>query len=146
MKCQTGIFRTKASGSLSRFRGKNLSRVLKGCGLGVLVIVLFFPLASAEEIKYDSAGQRNPFIPLVTSEGAMAITAVGVKKSSGLKVEGIIFDPKGGSFALINGKFYKEGEQVDNAQLISIFKDRVVLSVNDAEKIFWLREEIVGQK
>ena len=123
---------------------RSVQKIFRGLGGFVVFLAVFFPLASAEEIKYDSGGRRNPFIPLVTPEGA--VTASGQKKTGEFKVEGIIFDPSGGSFALINGKFYKEGERIENAQIITIFKDRVILSVNDAEKVIWLREEIVGRK
>ncbi len=63
--------------------------------------------------------------------------------ASGLNIEGIIFDPSSGSLVLINGEFYREGDTVSGANVITIFRDRVVLAQDDEEKIIWIREEIV---
>lgn len=113
------------------------------CALGLTIGVEFFSVASAAEIQYHSGDRRDPFTPLVDASGKVASSPVHSKDV--FKVEGIIFDPIEGSYALINGKFYKEGDTIENANLISILKDRVVLSVNDMEKVIWLREEVVGK-
>ncbi len=121
--------------------GRCLSQILnRRILVFYLMCVSVIPSLSAAEIVYDSGGRRDPFIPLVSAEGGLA--SAGDKKPSGdYHVEGIVFDPKEGSFALINGKFYKKGDQVDRAQLVSIFRDRVILNVNSEEKVVWLREE-----
>lgn len=109
----------------------------------LLVISLFYVMElSADEIRYDSGGRRDPFIPLV---GPGGVVKYGFKSAGQFKVEGIIYDPVEGSYALINGEFLKEGDPVGNAQLISILKDRVVLSVNKDEQVLWLREEVVEE-
>ena len=124
--------------------GRSDKRVMRGKIRGwALFILWIFPLISsgqAEEIKYESGARRDPFIPLITAEGNL-LAAKG-KQTGDFKVEGIIFDPREGSYALINGKFYKQGDHIDNANVITIFRDRVVLSVNDQEKVLWLREEL----
>ena len=101
----------------------------------------FFSVASAAEIQYHNGDRKDPFIPLVDPTGKVAVGAAAPKDA--LKVEGIIFDPIEGSYALINGKFYKQGDTAENAIVVSILKDRVILSVNDTEKVMWLREEVV---
>lgn len=100
-------------------------------------LAVFVRIVSADGIQYDSGGRRDPFVPLVGPDGTI------LKKfdATGLKVEGIIFDPKNGSLALINGEFYKAGDKLQNAVLAQIFKDRVILSQDDQEKVLWLREE-----
>ncbi len=102
--------------------------------------LLFSSSVMAQEIRYDSGGRRDPFIPLVTLEGI-----VDQKKfdSKDIKIEGIVFDPSGGSMVLINGEFYKEGDHVNGANVITIFRDRVILSQSDEEKTLWIREEIL---
>ena len=108
------------------------------CAL-IFVELLSFPVYSAE-VVYESGGRRDPFIPLVSAKGGL--TNGGEKKSANdYRVEGIVFDPREGSFALINGKFYKKGDQIDRAQLVGIAKDKVILSINNEEKVVWLREE-----
>lgn len=111
--------------------------------VGVILISLTLSYLAqtvhAEDISYSSGDRRDPFMPLIGPDGAVK---VGRAKSD-LIIEGIIFDPKEGSLVLISNNFYKEGDQVQNANIISIFKDRIVLAENDEEKVLWLREEIV---
>ncbi len=101
--------------------------------------VFFHPGLQAGEIQYESANRRDPFVPLVGPGGVVAREFNPV----GLAVEGVIYDPPYGSLALINGEFYQEGATVENASIISIFKDRVILAQGDEEKILWLREELL---
>ena len=114
-------------------------RILMG---GVVFAAAFSlcTLAAADEIHYESAGRRDPFIPLVGPGGAVSRGF----NPEGLSVEGIIYDPPYGSLALINGEFYQEGATVQKANVISIFKDRVILAQGDEEKTLWVREEIVS--
>ena len=107
-----------------------------------LGILLISSSVLAEEIRYDSGGRRDPFIPLVTPEGVVDAKKFSAKD---LRIEGIIYDPNGGSMVLINGEFYKQGENVNGANVITIFRDRVVLSQSDEEKTLWIREEIVDE-
>lgn len=95
----------------------------------------------AEPIRYDSGGRKDPFVPLVSAEGV-----VNEKRfdASDIRVEGIVFDPNGGSMVLINNEFFKEGDHVNGANIITIFRDRVILSQSDEEKTLWIREEVVS--
>ncbi len=135
------LLRAKESEVYSRF----FKRFEKGfLALFILSLMGSFSAQAFADVTYEAGTRRNPFVPLVTEEGSLKNAA---KVSTGeYKVEGIIFDPKEGSFALINGRFFKTGDQIDNAQLVSILKDRVVLSVNDSEKTVWLREERAEQR
>ena len=108
--------------------------------LAILCPPAFTDTASSE-IVYDSGGRRNPFAPLIDAEG---VIRYGFNSTS-LNVEGIIFDPKAGSIALIDGESYKEGETVQNMNIVSIFKDRVILAKDDQEKTLWIREEILQE-
>ncbi len=109
----------------------------------VFLIGLFLStVVQAADIHYDAGGRRDPFVPLIEKGGTMAQGF----NPSGLNVEGIIHDPSGGSLVLINGDYYKEGQTVNKATIISIFKDRVILAQGDDEKTLWLREEIIAAK
>ncbi len=100
---------------------------------------LFLPrLTAADPIVYESGGRRDPFIPLVGPGGIKT-----EKGANNLDVQGIIFDEKSESLVLINGDFYKPGQRIGTATVISILKDRVVLSQDDKEKTIWIREEIL---
>ena len=100
---------------------------------------LAFPhLTEADPIVYESGGRRDPLIPLLGPGGVQT-----TKISTDLQIEGIIYDPPIGSLVLINGDFYKQGQTAGEATIMSILKDRVILSQDDKEKILWIREEIL---
>lgn len=67
----------------------------------------------AEDFQYDSKNKRDPFIPLVGS-GAdqrkkLAADIISIEDVS---LDGIVYDEKRGSMAVINGTLLKEGSQV----------------------------------
>lgn len=78
------------------------------------------------QFKYDAAGKRNPFIPLITPDGRL-LNLDTVVTETGLVLEGVIFDQQGESFALINGKVFKVGDSVDDYTVLDIDKGRVNL-------------------
>ena len=102
------------------------------------------PVSAFDKIEYLAETRRDPFVPLIDEEGKVTIGVPEINAGE-FKVDGIIFDRIEGSYALINGQFYKEGDHLENADLVSILKDRVILSVNDEEKTIWIREEIIDQ-
>lgn len=113
---------------------------LLAIGIAPCLICAFFSLAFAEEIRYDSGARRDPMTPLVGPDGVIAVKL----NPDDLNIEGIIFDSnRTGSLVLINGEFYKEGQPVKGATIISILKDRVILRQDDEEKSLWMREEVV---
>jgi len=107
--------------------------------VGVLGGVLFFSIAYAEEIRYDNANRRDPFQPLV---GPHALQNEGTGKDA-FPVEGVVYDPPAGSYAIIGGEIYREGDTVKDAQLIKIMPGRVILNQQSEEVVIWLREEIL---
>ena len=105
-----------------------------GLGLGLLIAAT--GLFAVSEVTYDSGNRRDPFVPL-TEEDSISAAA----SSSGIKLEGIIYDPGERSMAILNGKAYQTGEAVGNAKVVKILKDRVVISVDGEEKTLWIRVE-----
>ena len=106
---------------------------------------LIFSLAQAGEIRYDKSNRRDPFQPLI---GPHAFHGGGDRGKEGFPLEGIVFDPKKGSYAVIGGAIYREGESVEESKLVKVLPDRVVLLQESDEVVIWLREEILeaGQK
>jgi hypothetical protein len=104
----------------------------------VLCMCVSPPKGRTTELNYDDGNRRDPFTPLSGLQG-------NVRRSpdADLHIGGIIYDPMGGSIAVLNGESYREGDQIGNVTLISIFKDRVILQQEDAEKTLWIREEVV---
>jgi hypothetical protein len=118
-----------------------VQKKLKSKAVGPFVLaVILLSLASeafaATEVLYDPGKRRDPFVPLDGEENTLTTAA-----SSGVKLEGIIYDPGGHSMAILNGKSYQKGEAVGNATVVKILKDHVVISVEGEEKTLWIREE-----
>lgn len=102
------------------------------------VTILFFSIADAAEIGYDKANRRDPFVPL---KGGIEMGGSGE-----WAIEGIVYDPGGGSYAVIRGEIYREGEEIEGSKIVRIFPDRVILLQESREVTAWLREEIVTKK
>lgn len=113
---------------LVRTRGVVLFCSALGC-----VLVAGLRGACAEEVpKYDSRGQRNPFIPLVTPDGRLIQLEKKESPQGALVVEGVIYDKYGRSFALVNGSVCAIGEHVGDYQVLRIESDKVVF-IKDGE-------------
>lgn len=96
----------------------------------IFLCVLFFtqPCLAEGDFIYDARGKRNPFIPLVTSEGRLLKldkeeSAGGIKE---LSIEGIIYDKRGRSFVLINGTVAGIGDVVGDYQVLKIEDNKVI--------------------
>ncbi len=90
----------------------------------------------ASEIVYDPGKRRDPFVPLIEEKNASVSS-----NSSGVKLEGIIYDPGKQSMAILNGKNYQTGEAVGETTVVRILKNHVVISVAGEERTLWIREE-----
>lgn len=99
-----------------------------------------FPLA-AEQFKYDSKDRRDPFVPLVTKEGRITASLITVYSLKDIVLEGIVWDSKGGSIAIINQDILRENDYVGDYQIDRIESDRVVLKKGDKEFVINLRKE-----
>jgi type II secretory pathway component PulC len=94
----------------------------------LLVIFVCFICTAAfaeEQFTYDSKGKRNPFIPLLTSDGRLINLDKEAPKGD-LIVEGIIFDKKGRSYAIVNGEVVGIGDAVAGYEILKIENDKVV--------------------
>jgi hypothetical protein len=76
-------------------------------------------------------------IPLIGEGSVVRKAPVGQ-----LTVEGIIYDPSGGSVVIVKGEVYKPGDVLGDARIVAILKDRIILQEETEEKTLWLREEI----
>lgn len=111
----------------------------RGFLLFLAVFFLFFSIAGAEEIRYDKGSRRDPFVPLVGPNAPRGFDGSG---KDGFQIEGIVYDPRQASYAVIGGEIYREGETVEGAQLVKVLPDRVILLQQNEEVVVWLREEI----
>ena len=88
---------------------------------------------SQEEFTYDSKGRRNPFIPLVSSDGRLLkLDKEEKSESSDLLLEGIIYDKQGRSFAVVNGSVVGVSDTIAGYQVLKI-EDKKVTFIKGAE-------------
>ena len=86
-----------------------------------------FRRANLRNFTYQSKGNRDPFISLVTKDGRILPGARTVTEGGDVELEGIIWDPNGKSMAIINGKLVKEKQRIMNMQVLKIKKASVIL-------------------
>jgi hypothetical protein len=80
-------------------------------------------LYAQEEFVYNAKGKRDPFISLVTPEGALLLEKE--ENITGILLEGIIYDKDGLSYAIVNGEIVKAGDEIGNYQILKIEKNKV---------------------
>jgi len=78
-----------------------------------------------EEFIYKPEGMRDPFSPLVTPDGRL-VNLDAMKGATVLKIEGIIFGQKPYSYAVVNGLVVKEGDELDDYQVLKIEKEKII--------------------
>jgi hypothetical protein len=106
-------------------------------GINLMVLFLIFLLlleipvllgsGVGTEFSYNSKGKRDPFIPWKQSGGDLALD----RSPADFNIEGIIFDPVRGSFAVVNGAVVKEGAEVNGYKVVKIDRNGLVLSRKD---------------
>jgi hypothetical protein len=74
--------------------------------------------------KYDAKGKRDPFIALVTPDGRLL--KLEEETTSELLLEGIIYDKKGISYAVVNGEVVKIGDKVGDYQVWKIEERKII--------------------
>jgi hypothetical protein len=108
-------------------------RILTGVfkkGVCCMIGLLFFwfsGYAQEEQFKYDSKGKRNPFIPLVTSDGRLIKLKEEEEKKAEFALEGIVYSQYGISYAIFNGEVVKVGDKIGESQVLKIEERRVIL-------------------
>lgn len=93
---------------------------------------------------YDSKGKRDPFVPFFAEEVKTYESLENIQSAEDLILEGIIWDPKEGSIAVINGVILKEGDTVSNIYISNISPTEVTLTVNNIEHKLTLEEKEEG--
>jgi hypothetical protein len=110
-----------------------IKRLFAITGFILIAVNLIYAQTQSESFVYDSKGKRDPFLSLVSPEGFL-LKLSSSSETSELSVEGIIYDPRGKSYAIINSEVVKPGDAIGKYELISIEKNKVVL-IKDTEKI-----------
>ena len=81
--------------------------------------------------NYDPDGRRDPFMPLVNREGLFFEPVVKKENphqaETELYLEGIVYEPQGGSCAVINSEIVKAGDKIGDYQVLEVQRQQVVL-------------------
>lgn len=97
-------------------------------------------LAQEQKTSYNYQGKRDPFVPLISSTGYLL--NLEPEENAALRLEGIMYDQKGDSMAIINGELVRVGEPVGDAIVSSIEPTKVtVIKDNQKVEIELRREE-----
>ena len=91
---------------------------------------------------YESRGRRDPFIPLITKEGRVLTSYAKIASINDIVIEGILYDPRGGSVVIMNDFILKKGDNISDIIIESIEKHSVTLSFKGQEHTFNLKEEM----
>lgn len=110
--------------------------------IALLVWGLGAVCAEDEPFVYDSKGKKDPFVPLVTEEGRYLFRENAPTSVGDIALEGIIWDSKGESFAIVNDVIMKEGDRIGNIQVLKVEPAKVTfLRGNDEFTIELINEE-----
>lgn len=100
---------------------------------------LLFAFAQNESI-YDTKSKRNPFIPLVTSDGRL-VNLEKEEKKVDLSVEGIAVDKYGRSYSIVNGLVVEVGDTVEGYRVLKIEEDKVIFIKEGQTRVVKLNKE-----
>ena len=112
----------------------------------LLIPLAFSPLlvvsyAEEEPFVYQR-NSRDPFVPWVTPEGKLIRWEGAFGNLEDVVLEGILWDPEGGSVAMMNGRIVHRGERIGRFEVGTITKDEVTLKAG--EEVYTLRFEKPG--
>jgi hypothetical protein len=108
------------------------------------LVIFSVPCVFAQDkFEYDSAGKRDPFIQLVTPDGRFQKLEADEAREANpqLKLEGIMYDPAGTSYAIVNGLVVKSSEEVDGYRVIKIDENSVIFNKGGQDKQILLKKE-----
>jgi type II secretory pathway component PulC len=92
------------------------------------------------QFTYDSQGNRDPFMPLLTKDGRPITTYSRIGSINDIIVEGILYDPQGASIVIINDMILKHGDSISGVTVKKIEKNSVVLSFKGEDHTFKIKE------
>lgn len=113
-----------------------------GGGYWLLVSSLSF----AEDFVYNSKGKRDPFVPLVGPGATYQVKEIiDIHSIEDVVLEGIVYDDKGSSVAIINGMILKEGDQAGVVVVEKIESKKVILRIEENSYEVMLIKEKGGE-
>lgn len=82
------------------------------------------------QVVYDAKGRRDPFVPLGRRPGSAPLTGLeGVESIDDLTIEGVVVDPKKGSYVIVNGEILAAGQTKHGVKASEIRSDGVQFEI-----------------
>jgi hypothetical protein len=113
----------------------------KASGVSAKADAVKKPSPRNADFTYNAQEKRDPFIPLVSAEGLILEPLISKKKAGEVYVEGIIYDPRGGSYAVVNGEIVKSGDAAGDYRIIKIEPQKIILSKDGKDLEIELKRE-----
>ncbi|MFH0940819.1 MAG: hypothetical protein V1840_03080 [Candidatus Omnitrophota bacterium] len=110
-------------------RSKNSFYMVAAC---MALVFAVGALAQEQKHLYSYQGKRDPFVPLISSSGYLL--NLEPEENAALCLEGIMYDQKGDSMAIINGELVRVGEPIADAVVSSIDPNKVTI-IKDNQKV-----------
>jgi hypothetical protein len=95
---------------------------------------------SDEVFQYTAQDRRNPFHPLVASDGRM-LQLDRQPDLAAFSLQGIIYDAEGYSYALVNGEVVKVGDIIGGYQIWKIEEKKIILRKDGQKSEIKLEQE-----
>lgn len=99
----------------------------------VLITAIGSVFAQEGKFIYNANDRRDPFIPLVSKDGAYVSDAYGIRGIKDIRLEGIVWDNEKGSIAIINGEIIREGDELGSLKVLKIEENAVVFDADGNE-------------
>ena len=119
----------KARSEKRKVKTQNLKFLILSFSFAFCALHFTLSVFAQEQFVYDAKGRRNPFIPLVTSDGRL-LKLDKEQTQQDLLVEGIIYDKQGRSYAIVNGSILGIGDSIGDYQVLKI-QDKKVAFIKD---------------
>jgi len=108
--------------------------------ISTIYIVDFFVITKTGQ-PYENKNRRDPFVSLVR-EGSRYTTGLkNIQSFEDLSLEGIVYDSKDVSMAIINGVIVKEGEMVNDIHIVKIMPTTILVEINGMEETLYLKNK-----
>ena len=119
---------------MTRLRGK------------VLWVALWLAVSAPVPVRaeYQAKGKRDPLVPLLNAEGQRIYppgydeeVATGIQ---GLALQGIVFDSKSDSYAIVNGQLVRKGDEIEGMRVVEIGPRAVTIQAGGQEHQLLIQE------
>lgn len=96
--------------------------------------------AASDQVKYESKGKRDPFIPLIGQEKAKVVGLDNITSVEDVNLEGIAIGAGGKNVAILNGQMVKDNDKFGTLQIKKVSRKEVRISIDEKDYTLKLQE------